>query len=88
MSLIYWALACPVNCVYISSVFQVYLKYTSFGRRQDMEITDEQIRKLAVEAVEAGDQMMTSICEGALEGDGTARAICEIIIDDAIGMLP
>jgi predicted RNA-binding protein with TRAM domain len=53
-----------------------------------MEITDEQIRKLAVEAVEAGDQMMTSICEAALEGDGTARAICEIIIDDAIGMLP
>jgi hypothetical protein len=54
----------------------------------DMEITDEQIRELSAEAGQAGDQKMAGICEAALEGDSTARVVCEVIITHAIAMLP
>ena len=41
-----------------------------------MGITNEQIRRLRDEAVDAGDFPMVTTCEWALEGDEDARAEC------------
>jgi hypothetical protein len=46
-------------------------------------ITSEQIRQLQIEAGFAGDDETIRLCSLAIEGDKSARAECEAMINEA-----
>jgi hypothetical protein len=48
-----------------------------------MEITNEQIEQLQIEAGAAGDSAQVAMCEAALNGDEAARERCERVIANA-----
>lgn len=48
-----------------------------------IDITDDQIEALRIEAGQAGDATQVAICQRALDGDAAARAECARVIADA-----
>ncbi len=50
-----------------------------------IQITAAQIRKLSIEAAEAGDLDQVAVCERALTGDVEAQAECQRVIEYAAG---
>jgi len=49
----------------------------------NQEITKSDIKKLAAEASEHGDEAQYALCVEALNGDTAARAECERVIREA-----
>jgi len=47
------------------------------------QISDSDIRELRGEAGVAGDRKMVVLCDRALDGDESARIVCEQVIRDA-----
>jgi hypothetical protein len=55
-------------------------------REAEMDVTDEQIRALEIEAGAAGDEVQVELCRRALDGDDDARAKCGRAIEAARAM--